>query len=259
MNKVQRVYVTVLATDDYLGGVLVIHRTLKDTRSKYPLHVCVTPNLSGHTRDTLVAYGIPMIEVTRRDSPKMPPFNKWRATYTKLEIFKLTQYSKLVYIDADMIVLKNIDHLFEKPHMSGVAAGCWGKKDFNFNSGLLVIEPNVKEYDALVDISIEHGDTCQGDQNVLQKYFTEWPRQTQLHLGMEYNIFASQIGYTKGKYHIEGREEGKGPSTKPLFIIHFVTPKPWTEKDEHMISQGSKFLYDMWHKCHDRAILSYRP
>lgn len=250
-----QVYVTVLATDDYLAGVLVVHRSLKDRHSKFPLYVCVTSNLSCHTRDTLKACKIPTIEVTRRDSPKMPPFNKWRATYTKLEIFKLTQFDKIVYIDADMMILKNIDHLFREPHMSGVAAGCWGKKDSNFNSGLLVIEPNMKEYDALVDISIDQGETCQGDQNVLQKYFTEWPKKTELHLGMEYNIFASQIGYTKGKYHIEGVGEQKG---LPLYVIHFVTPKPWTEKDEHMICEKSKFLYEMWHKCYDNAICSLR-
>lgn len=255
MITASQAYITVLATDDYLAGVLVVHKSLKDRKSKYPLHVCITPNLSCHTKDTLVAYGITTIVVERRDSPKMPPFNKWRATYTKLEIFKLVQYTKLVYIDADMMVLKNIDHLFNCPHMSSVAAGCWGKrKDFNFNSGLLVLQPNIEEYNTLVDISIEHGDTCPGDQNVLQRFFTDWPSNKKLHLGMEYNIFASQIGLTKSKYYIDGRDDEK--KGIPLYIIHFVTPKPWVEKDVHMISDSSKFLYEKWEVCYNESLKS---
>lgn len=245
LKTCSRAYVTVLATDDYLAGVLVVYKTLVEQKSTFPLYVCVTPNLSGHTLDTLSVYGIPTIEVTRRDSPKMPPFNKWRATYTKLEVFKLIQFEKVVYIDADMMILKNIDHLFECPHMSGVAAGCWGGRDFNFNSGLLVIEPNMKEYDALVDISVEHGDICQGDQNVMQMYFTDWAQKKELHLGMEYNIFASQIGHAERK----NRKTG-GPG---VYVIHFVTPKPWVEKDKHMIGKDAQFLYDMWNAASERS------
>lgn len=249
-----RAYISVLATDNYLFGVLVLHKSLLDTKSTYPLHVCVTENLSQHTLDMLNMYNIKTINVKRRDSPTMPPFNKWRATYTKLEIFKLTNYDKIVYLDADMIVLKNIDHLFDKPHMSAVAAGCWSKKmkKFNFNSGLLVIKPCLKEYNSLIEISEKYGNICSGDQDVMQKYFITWPSDEHLHLDHAYNIFASQLCYTKTKYYFFEPKK----NLNPVYIIHYICPKPWDDKDKHLIKDDVKFLYDRWTMIQNKYILT---
>ena len=41
--------------------------------------------------------------------------------YTKLHIWDMTEYDKVVYIDADVLVLENVDELFDRP--SPAAAG----------------------------------------------------------------------------------------------------------------------------------------
>ena len=41
--------------------------------------------------------------------------------YTKLHLWRLTQYSKLVYIDADAIVLRNVDEVRVVAHVIMVA------------------------------------------------------------------------------------------------------------------------------------------
>ena len=33
----------------------------------------------------------------------------------KLRVFNLTQYKKVLWMDGDTLVLKNVDHLFKKP------------------------------------------------------------------------------------------------------------------------------------------------
>lgn len=240
-----KAFLSVLATDTYLHGILVLYQSLKDVQSKFPFHVAVTESLSNYTYDVLKMYNIPTVKVKRRDSPKMPPFNKWRASYTKLEIFKLMDYEKIVYLDADMIVLHNIDHLFQCPHMSAVAAGCWSisNSKFNFNSGLLVIEPSLDIYENLIELSYKHGDTCCGDQDVMQKYFTDWNKQKHLHLDHAYNIFVSHVGYTKNKYYFFESVDGH----KPIYIVHYICPKPWDSKDVHLIPKNATFLYDKWH------------
>lgn len=247
-----KAFVSVLATDNYLHGILVLYQSLKDVQSNFPFHVAVTENLSSYTYDILKSYNIPTVNVQRRDSPKMPPFNKWRASYTKLEIFKLVQYEKIVYLDADMIILHNIDHLFDSPHMSAVASGCWSKhvSKFNFNSGLLVIVPSLDIYDKLVDLSLIHGDTCCGDQDVMQKYFVDWKTQNHLHLDHAYNIFVSHVGYTKNKYYFFESIEGK----KPIYIVHYICPKPWDAKDVHLIPKNAEFLYEKWHETLEKCI-----
>jgi alpha-N-acetylglucosamine transferase len=66
----------------------------------------------------------------------------------------MTQYDKLVFLDSDIMILKNLDHLFECEHMTSALDGeyfnLW-PDDPHFNSGILVIEPNEDEYNRLID------------------------------------------------------------------------------------------------------------
>jgi len=52
------------------------------------------------------------------------------------------------------MVLKNIDHLFEKPHLTAALDGeyfnIWPDEP-HLNAGLLVIEPNIEEYNKIID------------------------------------------------------------------------------------------------------------
>lgn len=47
----------------------------------------------------------------------------WNKTFDKLKIFDLIEYDKLVYLDCDMMILANLDFLFEYPTFSAAWAG----------------------------------------------------------------------------------------------------------------------------------------
>ena len=51
----------------------------------------------------------------------------WGLSLNKMQIFNMTQYRKIVFMDADTIVFKNLDHLFgpEYPMFTG-ATRVWG-------------------------------------------------------------------------------------------------------------------------------------
>ncbi len=61
----------------------------------------------------------------------------------KLRIFQLTQYERIIYLDADAIPLKNIDHLFSLPFSEMIAAprAYWLQQPF-VTSLLLVVKPS---------------------------------------------------------------------------------------------------------------------
>lgn len=63
----------------------------------------------------------------------------WRFRYSKLLMWNMVQYRKIVYLDSDLLVLDSIDSLFEKPQLSAVPDTVPPDK---FNSGLMVVEPN---------------------------------------------------------------------------------------------------------------------
>lgn len=76
-------------------------------------------------------------------------------TLTKLRLWNLTQYDRLVYLDADTLVLKNIDALFN------VAAEFAAVSDVGwpdcFNSGVMVIRPNAATSQRLLEKVAEIG------------------------------------------------------------------------------------------------------
>ena len=60
---------------------------------------------------------------------------------TKLEIWRLTEYRRVVYLDADTIVTQNIDELFR------CGAFCAVFRAFDlFNAGVLVLKPSLETY-----------------------------------------------------------------------------------------------------------------
>ena len=71
-------------------------------------------------------------------------------TYSKINAWRLTQYSKCVFLDADTLVLQNVDELFEREELS--AAPDIGWPDC-FNSGVFVFEPSLETFERLLILS----------------------------------------------------------------------------------------------------------
>ena len=228
-------YVTVLTDDSYVYGVMILAYTLKQTKSKYPLHVLITEDVSGATKEILN-----QLNITYQLVDKIPiPQNiynhnfqidpriaaTWINCLTKLKAFDLTQFEKIVFLDADLLLLKNIDHLFNYPHLTAAIDGeyfhIWKEEYLHFNNGCIVIEPshelflnilnfikNLKEKD--IDNEII------ADQEIINYFYKDWPKQTNLHLNKYYNIFAPYI-----------QENDLEDIQKNAYFIHFIGRKPW--------------------------------
>lgn len=229
-------YVTVMSTENYLLGLLTMYESLKQTKTKYPLTVIVNEEISNKTINILKNNGItvivkPKFKVDREiiDKNDSSKFSHWSNTFDKLYIFELTQFDKIIYIDSDMLVLKNLDHLFEKPNLSAVVAGNFypGNGDWvKLNSGLMVIKPEAGILSKFVSIMKQMKDRPEllGDQNIIQEYAPNWEFQKELHLGHEYNLFFSHL-----EYYIHELNH----SLSEIAIVHFITKeKPWLLNEE---------------------------
>lgn len=75
-------------------------------------------------------------------------------TFSKLNAWRLEQYSKCVFLDADTLVLTNVDELFEREELS--AAPDIGWPDI-FNSGVFVFCPNRATFNALMELAQQEG------------------------------------------------------------------------------------------------------
>jgi Glycosyl transferase family 8 len=226
-------YITVLSTDRYLEGVLVLYYSWRRTQPQYPFLVLTTPNLTDSTYQTLNQHGISYrpiapIHLTAQVQTRQ---QHWQWTYSKLQIFNQAQFDKLVYLDADMLVCQNIDELFAKPHMSAVNAGgmlpenaAWKQ----LNSGLMVIEPAFSLYDDMIAQLAALYNPAGGDQDFLQAYYPDWADRPELHLDHGYNLFHTHLDRYQQLFGYQIND-----AQKPVKVVHFIGEyKPWLIKAE---------------------------
>ena len=101
-------YVTVLSTKtdpEAAHGVLGLHRSLRRVRSAHPL-LCLCVNVSNETQSALQSDGIHVRDVAPIEAGHPGAFGK-------LQVLQLLDYRRVLFLDVDTIVLRNIDHLFE--------------------------------------------------------------------------------------------------------------------------------------------------
>lgn len=235
-------YISILTTDNYLFGALVLWKSLLDTKPKYPFHLLVSPNLSEQTYFLLEKSGIPIIRITPIKNPILnDPKDRRYYNYSKLNMWNMTQFDKIVYLDADMLIMHNIDELFEKKNLSSTNSGGWlpGKKDWKqLNSGLIVLEPSENIFNHMKSqVGIIEKEKGKGDQAFLHQYYNDWPDKTELHLPHVYNVFDCLIdGYKKnfGYYLDEVIQYNNDKyDEKRIKVVHYVGQhKPWMEVEE---------------------------
>ncbi len=236
-----KAYVTLLSTQNYLPGVIGLFNSLQQVKSAHPLWVGVSSSIPREVDEVLQERGMHVIRLP--ESITIPSSLKeksghWAHTFDKLHIFGLTDFSKLVYVDSDMMVMKNIDELFEKPHMSAVAAGRLVNPSWErLNSGLMVIEPELGLPEriagtlqkALQEITAL-GNEAIGDQDLINAYYSDWPRSAKLHLDDGYNVFHMHTDayIDEHQYRLLDSGDDELGAAKLIRIAHFIGPdKPW--------------------------------
>ena len=67
-------------------------------------------------------------------------------TFTKLHCWRLVQYEKCVFLDADTLMLQNSDELFDRAELSAAPDSGWPDC---FNSGVFVFKPSLQTFDVI--------------------------------------------------------------------------------------------------------------
>lgn len=220
-------YVTLLSSDDFVIGVIMLHLSLKSVKALYSLFVLCSDTISNTSLQLLEKYRIPykkLSEHIRVDATKVniaSGYDHWNRTFDKLYVWALTEYDKVVYLDSDMQVVRNVDYLFDCPHMSAVIADQWNEPGLKkLNSGLIVIEPNIEEFDGMKQLWESGAVKLKnaGDQDIIRAYYSDWDKHMELHLPPGLNVFYSEVsaGIIMKK------------DVQPVSVIHYIgSRKPW--------------------------------
>ncbi|ORX69961.1 nucleotide-diphospho-sugar transferase [Linderina pennispora] len=175
-------FATLLTTDSYLQGALVLAASLRATSTKHAI-ICLVADgqLSKSTLDRLAGafdqvVPVPLLDTQDKRSLALLGRPDLGSTVTKLGVWGLTSYERIAFLDADTLVLQSIDELLDGPKEEEyrpnggmrnqgllAAAPDLGWPDC-FNSGVFVAKPAEQTHKGLLDMLITQGSF---DGNVL--------------------------------------------------------------------------------------------
>ncbi|KAJ3199297.1 hypothetical protein HDU83_004147 [Entophlyctis luteolus] len=120
------VWTTLITNTTYLSGLITLDYSLKKVGSKYPLVALYTDTFPPEGHAALDARSIPkqrieyILPTKGKDYSNDPRFYD---CWSKLAPFSLVEYERVVQLDSDMLVLRNMDELMDLELDSPALAG----------------------------------------------------------------------------------------------------------------------------------------
>ena len=243
-------YVTLVTNADYGLGALALARSLRAVGSAWPLVVLATGGAGGI--DALESEGcivrgvgpLPLSAAFRarheRDRQhaaapftkgEKPAFHNPLDNFCKLHLWRLTDYRRVVFLDADTLVVKNIDKLFGYPEFSAAPNLYETLADMHrLNSGVFVAAPSEATYQSMLERLDAPGKFWRRtDQTFLESHFPDWH-------GLPYTFNALQYLY----FNLPALWRWSS-----IRVVHYQYEKPW-QKD-HPKAHLLRPLIDLWH------------
>eukprot|EP00124_Ichthyophonus_hoferi_P001543 Ihof_evm2s83 gene=Ihof_evmTU2s83 len=162
--------------DEYVLGIRVLIKSIKNTGTNADIVVLLSNNVRASTRDLFAKEGAILQDVENIPNPYHQAGRKKDAyqdhfiyTLNKLLLWKMTTYERVMYFDADNIILNNIDQAFMCGHFCAVFMN-----PVNFHTGMLVVKPNMDVFNDMMyhlNNGLESYDGA--DQGFLTGYFND--------------------------------------------------------------------------------------
>merc|ERR1712168_1344715 len=194
-GKMTEAFVSLTTNDDYGHGAYVLGKSQRNSNTTRQLVLMVTTGVTESMRQRLNQVWDLLVNIDQPDSfdeenlaqLKRPELG---CTFSKLRAWKLTQFTKCVFLDADTLVLQNVDDLFLREEFSAVSNVGWPDC---FNGG---------------------------DQGLLNEFFSDWSQSdASRRIPFTYNTVSTAVYSYTPAFNKYG---------KNIKIVHFLRKvKPW--------------------------------
>ena len=244
----RRAYVTLATNAEYAIGAAALLRSLRRTGTGADLVVMFT-ELDPASRDMLRDLGGRLVQVDLLPTSdgfnaahargtlhgaapftkgEKPPFHTPLDNFAKLRLWQL-DYERVVFIDADAIVLQDIDRLFDYPQFSAAQNVYESLVDFHrLNSGVFTARPSGATFrDMLARLDRPGAFWRRTDQTFLQEYFPNWH-------GLP--VFDNMLQYVWLNLPELWRWQD-------IRVLHYQYEKPW---QDHAKADSLRVLVDLW-------------
>lgn len=246
----RRAYVTLVTNADFARGARALVRSLTLTGTDAAIVVMHTGGVGADDLAPLAALGARLHKVdllptsdafnarhAKGEIHGRNPFTKGRKpafhtpldNFAKLRLWQL-DYERVVFLDADTTVLRNIDRLFSYPEFSAAPNVYESLADFHrLNSGVFVAKPGEATFAAMMErLDAPDAFWRRTDQTFLQTMFPDWHGLPVIFNMLQYVWF-----------NLPGLWDWRS-----VHVVHYQYEKPW--ETGHPKSTELKPLIDLW-------------
>lgn len=245
----------VMKGNSYIPGVVAAVESLRQTDTKHNIVCLYTKDVTdNHILKEICDYTHEVPYLKYKTKPLLTEkqqkiYASWsNCSYTKWQCLALDEYEKILFVDADMIILENIDHLFELKAPAATFSSPWSsiftnegefssafkvdktgdKVDYNdiqnafensgylFIASLVLLEPNINALDEIMYLLEKHepygfNNFNSPDEQILIHLYqgTDWT-----HINQEYNFIIHKKNWL-------------GDGQVPKVLHYFNHMKPW--------------------------------
>jgi len=251
-DEMNTAFVTALCNGDgYAPGVEALGRSLEASGTRHARYLLVTADVPREVRARLAQVGWELRDVAPLSNPNaetLQLFTRFANVFTKLRVWELTELDKAVFLDADTIVLRNVDDLFDRPAFA--AAPDFFLPD-RFNSGVMVIQPSQEEFARMLDSLFRFPSYDGGDQGFLNSFIPNWYAMPPDHrLPAGYNMQQFIYEFLHAHPSIAAQIE------KEVRIIHYSVQKPWMAK--MTLTGGSEPWWEMYFEARPEKAAAWK-
>lgn len=244
--------VTLVTNADYAMGATALVRSLRLTKTTADIVILHTGGVKLPALQPLLDLDCRLVAVdhlplsdafnerhARKSLHAAAPFTKGRKpefhspldNFCKLRLWELTEYESCVFLDADTVVLRNIDRLFAYPEFSAAPNVYETLADFHrMNSGVFVARPSADTFRRMLE-RLDQPDMFwkRTDQTFLEAFFPDWHG-----LPVYFNML-QYVWFTMPDLW----------DWKSISVLHYQYEKPW--EPNHPKAAKLRPLIDLWH------------
>ncbi|MBU2357862.1 MAG: glycosyl transferase [Alphaproteobacteria bacterium] len=243
-------YVTLVTNADFALGARALVRSLSLTGTAADIVVMHTGGVAEAALAPLSALGATLVPVDLLDTSdafnaahdratlhgrvpftkgNKPAFHTPLDNFAKLRLWQLP-YDRVVFLDADTLVLRNCDKLFDYPEFCAAPNVYEGLADFRrMNSGVFTAQPDPATFAAMMKVLDAPGAFWpRTDQSFLQAFYPDWHGLPVFYNMLQYVWFAMPDLWHWPDIH----------------VLHFQYEKPW--QTDHPKAAALAPLIALW-------------
>ena len=169
-------------------------------------------------------------------------FDAWNGSFTKFMAWDQTQYDRILHLDSDVTVLKNLDELFMLPKTPVAMLRAYWKlpEERTLTSLFILLEPSEDEFEQLmVAARPDNRAKDEYDMEILNKFYGD---SAMVLPHRQYGLLSGEFRATDHRNYLGNALETWDPYEvmKEASLVHFSDwplPKPWIMWPHQLIGE----------------------